>query len=184
MCIRDSPKGLTGKIQVEYSPANSSRLWAMIQAQKEEEGGLYRSDDGGKTWSRINRDHKLRQRGWYYSHINADPVNENIIYASNTGFYKSVDGGKTFDERLYTQHGDNHGVWINPNDNKIMINCNDGGANVSLNGGETWSTQLNQPTPEFYRLTVDNQFPFRMYAGQQDNSCLLYTSDAADSSRV
>ena len=170
------PKGLTGKIQVEYSPANSSRLWAMIQAQKEEEGGLYRSDDGGKTWSRINRDHKLRQRGWYYSHINADPVNENIIYASNTGFYKSVDGGKTFDERLYTQHGDNHGVWINPNDNKIMINCNDGGANVSLNGGETWSTQLNQPTPEFYRLTVDNQFPFRMYAGQQDNSTISVPS--------
>ena len=170
------PKGLTGKIQVEYSPANSSRLWAMIQAQKEEEGGLYRSDDGGKTWSRINRDHKLRQRGWYYSHINADPVNENIIYASNTGFYKSVDGGKTFDERLYTQHGDNHGVWINPNNNKIMINCNDGGANVSLNGGETWSTQLNQPTPEFYRLTVDNQFPFRMYAGQQDNSTISVPS--------
>ena len=170
------PKGLTGKIQVEYSPANSSRLWAMIQAQKEEEGGLYRSDDGGKTWSRINRDHKLRQRGWYYSHINADPVNENIIYASNTGFYKSVDGGKTFDERLYTQHGDNHGVWINPNDNKIMKNCNDGGANVSLNGGETWSTQLNQPTPEFYRLTVDNQFPFRMYAGQQDNSTISVPS--------
>ena len=170
------PKGLTGKIQVEYSPANSSRLWAMIQAQKEEEGGLYRSDDGGKTWSRINRDHKLRQRGWYYSHINADPVNENIIYASNTGFYKSVDGGKTFEERLYTQHGDNHGVWINPNDNKIMINCNDGGANVSLNGGETWSTQLNQPTPEFYRLTVDNQFPFRMYAGQQDNSTISVPS--------
>ncbi len=170
------PKGLTGKIQVEYSPANSSRLWAMIQAQKEEEGGLYRSDDGGKTWKRINRDHKLRQRGWYYSHINADPVNENIIYASNTGFYKSVDGGKTFDERLYTQHGDNHGVWINPNDNKIMINCNDGGANVSLNGGKTWSTQLNQPTPEFYRLTVDNQFPFRMYAGQQDNSTISVPS--------
>ena len=170
------PKGLTGKIQVEYSPANSSRLWAMIQSQKEEEGGLYRSDDGGKTWNRINRDHKLRQRGWYYSHINADPVNENIIYASNTGFYKSVDGGKTFDERLYTQHGDNHGVWINPNDNKIMINCNDGGANVSLNGGETWSTQLNQPTPEFYRLTVDNQFPFRMYAGQQDNSTISVPS--------
>ena len=170
------PKGLTGKIQVEYSPANSSRLWAMIQAQKEEEGGLYRSDDGGKTWSRINRDHKLRQRGWYYSHINADPVNQNIIYASNTGFYKSVDGGKTFDERLYTQHGDNHGVWINPNNNKIMINCNDGGANVSLNGGETWSTQLNQPTPEFYRLTVDNQFPFRMYAGQQDNSTISVPS--------
>ena len=170
------PKGLMGKIQVEYSPANSNRLWAMIQAQKEEEGGLYRSDDGGKNWSRINRDHKLRQRGWYYSHINADPVNENIIYASNTGFYKSVDGGKTFDKRIYTPHGDNHGVWINPNNSDIMINCNDGGANVSLNGGETWSTQLNQPTSEFYRLTVDNQFPFRLYAGQQDNSTISVPS--------
>ena len=170
------PKGLTGKIQVEYSPANSKRLWAMIQAQEEEEGGLYRSDDGGKTWSRVNRDHKLRQRGWYYSHINADPVNENIIYASNTGFYKSIDGGKTFDDRISTPHGDNHGVWINPNNNKIMINCNDGGANVSLNGGESWSTQYNQPTPEFYRLTVDNQFPFRLYAGQQDNSTISVPS--------
>ena len=170
------PKGLTGKIQVEYSPVNSKRIWAMIQAQKEEEGGLYRSDDGGKSWKRINRDHKLRQRGWYYSHINADPKNENIIYASNTGFYRSIDGGKTFDERIYTQHGDNHGVWINPNNTDIMINCNDGGANVSLNGGETWSTQYNQPTSEFYRLSVDNQFPFRLYAGQQDNSTISVPS--------
>ena len=148
----------------------------MIQAQKEEEGGLYRSDDGGKSWKRINRDHKLRQRGWYYSHINADPKNENIIYASNTGFYRSIDGGKTFDERIYTPHGDNHGVWINPNNTDIMINCNDGGSNVSLNGGETWSTQYNQPTSEFYRLTVDNQFPFRLYAGQQDNSTISVPS--------
>ena len=148
----------------------------MIQAEKEEEGGLYRSDDGGKSWKRINRDHKLRQRGWYYSHITADPKNENIIYASNTGFYKSIDGGKTFDERIRTPHGDNHGVWINPNNTEIMINCNDGGANVSLNGGETWSMQYNQPTSEFYRLTVDNQFPFRMYAGQQDNSTISIPS--------
>jgi len=170
------PKGLTGKIEVEYSSANSKRLWAMVQAQKEEEGGLYRSDDGGKSWKRINRDHKLRQRGWYYSHITADPKNENIIYASNTGFYKSIDGGKTFDERIRTPHGDNHGVWINPNNTDIMINCNDGGANVSLNGGKTWSMQYNQPTSEFYRLTVDNQFPFRMYAGQQDNSTISIPS--------
>ena len=170
------PKGLVGKIQVEYSPANSNRLWAMIQAQKEEEGGLYRSDDGGKSWKRINRDHKLRQRGWYYSHIHADPKNENIIYASNTGFYRSIDGGKTFDERIRTPHGDNHGVWINPNNTDIMINCNDGGGNVTLNGGKTWSTQYNQPTSEFYRLTVDNQFPFRLYAGQQDNSTISVPS--------
>ena len=166
------PKGLTGKIEVEYSPVNSKRLFAMIQAKEENEGGLYRSDNGGKNWKKVNNDNKLRQRGWYYSHITADPINENIIYASNTGFYKSIDGGKTFDKRISTPHGDNHGVWINPNNNQIMINCNDGGSNVSLNGGETWSIQLNQPTPEFYRLTVDNQFPFRMYAGQQDNSTI------------
>ena len=170
------PKGLIGKIEIEYSPVNAKRIWAMIQAKEEEEGGLYRSDDGGMNWKRINRDHKLRQRGWYYSHITADPQNENIIYASNTGFYKSIDGGKTFDKRIRTPHGDNHGVWINPDNTKIMINCNDGGANVSLNGGETWSTQLNQPTSEFYRLTVDNQFPFRMYAGQQDNSTISVPS--------
>ena len=170
------PKGLVGKIEVEYSPVNNKRIWAMIQAKEEEEGGLYRSDDGGASWKRINRDHKIRQRGWYYSHITADPKNENTIYASNTGFYKSIDGGKTFDKRIKTPHGDNHGVWINPNNTKIMINCNDGGANVSLNGGKTWSTQLNQPTSEFYRLTVDNQFPFRMYAGQQDNSTISIPS--------
>ena len=166
------PKGLTGKIEVEYSPVNPKRLYAMIQAKEENEGGLYRSDDGGKNWKKVNSDNKLRQRGWYYSHITADPLNENIIYASNTGFYKSIDGGKTFDKRISTPHGDNHGVWINPNNNQIMINCNDGGSNISLNGGETWSMQLNQPTSEFYRLTVDNQFPFRMYAGQQDNSTI------------
>ena len=172
------PEGLIGKIEVEYSPVNSNRIWAMITAKEEDEGGLYRSDNGGESWKRINRDHKLRQRGWYYSHITADPKNENIIYASNTGFYKSIDGGITFDKRIRTPHGDNHGVWINPNNTKIMINCNDGGANVSLNGGESWSTQLNQPTSEFYRLTVDNQFPFRMYAGQQDNSTISVPSRA------
>jgi len=172
------PEGLIGKIEVEYSPVNSNRIWAMITAKEEDEGGLYRSDNGGVSWKRINRDHKLRQRGWYYSHITADPKNENIIYASNTGFYKSIDGGITFDKRIRTPHGDNHGVWINPNNTKIMINCNDGGANVSLNGGESWSTQLNQPTSEFYRLTVDNQFPFRMYAGQQDNSTISVPSRA------
>ena len=149
----------------------------MIQAKEENEGGLYRSDDGGKNWKKVNNDNKLRQRGWYYSHITADPLNENIIYASNTGFYKSIDGGKTFDKRISTPHGDNHGVWINPNNNQIMINCNDGGSNISLNGGETWSMQLNQPTSEFYRLTVDNQFPFRMYAGQQDNLLLEYLAE-------
>ncbi len=166
------PEGLLGRIGLAISPVNPNRIWALIQAAEEEKGGLYRSDDGGESWKRINRDHKLRQRGWYYSHITADPKDEHTIYASNTGFYKSIDGGKSFDTRIATPHGDNHGVWINPENTDIMINCNDGGANVSLNGGKTWSTQLNQPTSEFYRVTVDNQFPYRLYAGQQDNSTI------------
>lgn len=171
------PTGLLGKIGLAVSPVNSKRVWALVQAKKEDDGGLYRSDDGGKSWSRINRNHKLRQRGWYYSHITADPQDENTIYASNTGFYRSIDGGKTFSERIYTPHGDNHGVWINPNNPQIMINCNDGGANVSLNGGQSWSSQKTFATAELYRVTVDNQFPFRLYAGQQDNTTISVPSD-------
>ncbi|MEP1097299.1 MAG: glycosyl hydrolase [Cyclobacteriaceae bacterium] len=169
------PNGVIGRIGLTVSPANPDRIWAQIQAKEEESGGLYRSDNGGKKWDRVNRDHKLRQRGWYYSHVTADPQDENTVYASNTGFYKSIDGGKTFD-RIRTPHGDNHGVWVNPYNTQIMINCNDGGANVSLNGGASWSTQLNQPTSEFYRVTVDNQFPYRLYAGQQDNSTITVPS--------
>ena len=170
------PTGLLGRIGLTVSPANSKRVWAQIQTKVEEDGGLYRSDNGGKSWQLINGHHKLRQRGWYYSHLTADPQDENTIYASNTGFYKSIDGGKTFSERIRTPHGDNHGVWINPNDTRIMINCNDGGANVTLNGGQTWSSQHTYSTAEFYRVTVDNQFPFRLYAGQQDNSTISVPS--------
>ena len=169
------PSGLLGRIGVEVSPANPDRVWALIQAKEEDDGGLYRSEDGGDTWKRINGDHLHRQRGWYYTHITADPIDENTIYSSNTGFYRSVDGGEKF-ERIRTPHGDNHGVWINPNNPDIMINCNDGGANVTLNGGKTWSTQENQPTAEFYRVTVDNQFPYRLYAGQQDNTTISVPS--------
>ena len=170
------PTGLVGRIGLTVSPANSKRVWAQIQTNAEEDGGLYRSDDSGKSWQKINSHHKLRQRGWYYSHITADPKDENTIYASNTGFYKSIDGGKTFSERIRTPHGDNHGVWINPNNTDIMINCNDGGANISLNGGESWSSQYSFATAEFYRVTVDNQFPFRLYAGQQDNTTVSVPS--------
>lgn len=169
------PEGVIGRIGLAISPANPDRIWVQIQAKEEESGGLYRSDDGGKKWDRVNRDHKLRQRGWYYSHVTADPQDENTVYASNTGFYKSIDGGKTFD-RIRTPHGDNHGVWVHPDNSQIMINCNDGGANVTLNGGTSWSSQLNQPTSEFYRVTVDNQFPYRLYAGQQDNSTITVPS--------
>lgn len=170
------PTGLVGRIGLTISPVNSKRVWAQIQTKAEEDGGLYRSDNGGKSWRKINSNHKLRQRGWYYSHITADPQDENTMYASNTGFYKSIDGGKTFSERIRTPHGDNHGVWINPDNTDIMINCNDGGANVTLNGGESWSSQMTFATAEFYRVTVDNQFPFRLYAGQQDNTTISVSS--------
>ncbi|MEM1134640.1 MAG: glycosyl hydrolase [Bacteroidota bacterium] len=170
------PSGTLGRIGLAVSPAQPERVWALIVAKKEEESGLYRSDDAGKSWKRINRDHRLRQRGWYYTHITADPQDPNTVYVNNVQFLRSVDGGENFGEVIRTPHGDNHGLWINPTNTKIMINCNDGGANVSLNGGKTWSEQLNQPTAEFYRVTVDNQFPYRLYAGQQDNSTISVPS--------
>ncbi|MDH3651114.1 MAG: glycosyl hydrolase [Saprospiraceae bacterium] len=170
------PDGIIGKIGVTISPANPDRIWVIQQAAEEKKGGVYRSDDGGNTFKRINRDHKLRQRGWYYSRIFADPLDENTVYVTNTGFYKSIDGGKNFDHRYPVPHGDNHDVWINPHDPDIMINSNDGGANITLNGGISWSTQTNQPTAEFYRLSVDNQWPYRMYAGQQDNTTISIPS--------
>jgi len=169
------PKGLVGRIGVAVSPANPDKVYAIIQAEKEEEGGVYRSDNAGQSWRRVSRDHNLRQRGWYYSNITAHPTDENTLYISNVGFYESIDGGKSFD-RVRTPHSDNHGVWINPNQPEIMINCNDGGANVTLNGGKSWSTQLNQPTSEFYRVTVDDRFPYWLYAGQQDNSTISVPS--------
>ncbi|MEO0339120.1 MAG: glycosyl hydrolase, partial [Bacteroidota bacterium] len=170
------PGGLIGKIGLAISPVKTNRIWAIIQTAEEKDGGLYRSDNSGKSWSRICRDHQLRQRGWYYSHITAHPTDENTIYSNNVRFHKSIDGGKTFPESIWVPHGDNHGVWINPNNPNIMIQCNDGGATVTLNGGKSWSTQLNQPTSEFYRVTVDNQFPYRLYAGQQDNSTISVPS--------
>ncbi|HKK74403.1 MAG TPA: hypothetical protein VJ953_04960 [Saprospiraceae bacterium] len=170
------PTGLLGRIGLAISPANPDRIWAIIQAAKEEKGGLYRSDNGGKSWSRINRDHQLRQRGWYYSHLTAHPGDENTLYSCNVSFHKSIDGGKNFDTRIRVPHGDNHGLWINPNNPNIMIQCNDGGATVTLNGGKTWTEQLNQPTSEFYRVSVDYQFPYRLYAGQQDNTTISVPS--------
>lgn len=168
-------EGLLGKVDVAVSPANPDRIWVMQQAEKEEAGGLYRSDDGGQSWKRINGEHKLRQRQYYYTHIHADPQNENTVYVLNTGFYKSTDGGKTFD-RISVPHGDVHGLWLNPDDPAIMINSNDGGANITINGGKTWTTQRNQPTAEFYRVAVDNRFPYRVYGAQQDNSTISVPS--------
>ena len=169
------PGGLLGKVGVAVSPANSNRVWVLQATADEKKGGLYRSDNGGRSFTRINREHNLRQRAWYYTYVIADPQDENTVYVLNTGFYKSIDGGKTF-ERIRVPHGDNHGLWVNPHDTDIMINSNDGGANVSLTGGRSWSSQRNQPTSEFYRVTVDNQFPYRVYGAQQDNSTITVPS--------
>lgn len=169
------PDGMLGRIGVAVSPANPERLWVLLEGDEEKEGGLYRSDDAGNTFERINRSHKLRSRAWYYMHVHADPQDPETVYISNAGFYKSTNGGKEFEE-VDTPHGDNHALWINPHDNKKMINGNDGGANVSKNGGETWSTQRNQPTAEFYRATVDDQFPYRIYGAQQDNTTISVPS--------
>lgn len=169
------PGGLLGRIGLAVSPTNPNRVWAILEAQKETNGGLYRSDDGGSTWQRINRSHDLRQRAWYYNHITADPLDENTVYINTVGFLRSVDGGKSF-TRISVPHGDNHGLWINPTNADIMIQCNDGGANISYNAGKTWSSQNNQPTSEIYRVTVDNQFPYRVYGAQQDNSTISVPS--------
>ncbi len=169
------PSGLGGRIGLAIAPTKPDRIWYYQETAVETDGGIYRSDDGGMSFTKINREHLLRQRAWYYTHIHAHPTDENTVYVNNTGFYKSVDGGTNF-SRISTPHGDNHGLWINPDNPDIMIQCNDGGANVSFNGGKTWGNQFNQPTAEFYRVTVDNQFPYRVYGAQQDNSTLTVPS--------
>jgi photosystem II stability/assembly factor-like uncharacterized protein len=168
------PSGLLGRIGVAISPANPRRAWALI-TDDGDEGGLYRTDDAGESWSRVSADHDLTARGWYYTHVHADPQDDNTVYVNNGPFLRSIDGGRTF-QRRPTPHGDNHDLWINPNDPRFMIQSNDGGANVTLDGGESWSTQHNQPTAEFYRVTVDNQYPYRLYGAQQDNSTISIPS--------
>ncbi len=169
------PPDTVGRIGVTVSPANPDRVWALIEAE-DPHGGVYRSDDGGDSWTRINRDRKLRQRAWYYTHVYADPVDENTVYALNTSLYRSVDAGKTFEEIATVPHHDNHDLWINPNNPTIIIGGNDGGAFVTLNGGKTWTPQRNQPTAELYSLAVDNQFPYRVYGPQQDNTTISVPS--------
>ncbi len=169
------PTGVLGRVGLSISPANSKVIYVIQEAQDETKGGVYRSVDGGKSFTRINREHKLRQRAWYYNRIHADPSDENTVYISNVRFFKSIDGGKSF-VRIRTPHSDHHALWINPDNPKIMVQGNDGGACVSLNGGKTWSTQYNQPTAEFYRLTIDDQVPYHIYGAQQDNSTMRIPS--------
>ena len=159
------PKGLLGNIGLAVSPAKPALVWALIEADA---GGVYRSDDGGATWRYVNAERKLRQRPWYYSRIFADPQDTNTVYALNVLAYKSTDGAVSF-RHLEDPHGDNHDLWIAPNDPHRMIEANDGGANVSFNGGKTWSDQ-DYATAQFYHVTTTNHFPYRVCGAQQDNS--------------
>ena len=175
----DLPEGM-GKIGVAVSPAKPGLVWAIVEAQ-DDEGGLYRSDDGGDTWAQVNKERVLKARSWYYMHIFADPNDADTVYVMNAPFLKSVDGGKSF-ANIPVPHGDNHYLWISPRDSKRMINANDGGANVTFDGGASWSRQDNQPTAQFYRVNTDNLFEYRIYGGQQDNSTVAIRSRSRDGS--
>ncbi|HHS12451.1 MAG TPA: glycosyl hydrolase, partial [bacterium] len=160
------PEGPLGIIGIAVSPVSPERVWAIIEAP---EGGVFRSDDGGSNWKRINAERKLRQRAWYYTRIYADPLNEDGVYVLNVQFWRSRDGGHTY-ESIRTPHGDHHDLWIDPQNPLRMIVGDDGGAQVSMDGGQSWSTYYNQPTAQFYRVITDNHFPYRIYGAQQDNS--------------
>ncbi|WP_033959464.1 VPS10 domain-containing protein [Psychroserpens jangbogonensis] len=171
------PEGF-GKSGVSVSRANSERVFAIIEAE-DKKGGVYRSDNAGKTWKQVNSNRVNIARSWYYMEVFADPQNENIVYVLNAPVMKSIDGGKSFNN-ISVPHGDNHHLWINPYDNNNLINSNDGGANVSFNGGKSWSTQKNQPTAQFYRVITDNLVPYNVYGGQQDNSAIAIASRTSD----
>jgi len=168
------PKALLGRMGVATAPSRQDRVWAVIEAA-EQEGGLFRSEDGGETWDRISDDRSLLGRPWYYSHIVPDPQDSETLYAMNYNFVRSTDGGRTWSQ-IGTPHGDNHDLWIDPRDPRRMIEANDGGACVSLNGAETFSTIYNQPTAAIYKLAIDDQFPYRVYGTQQDNSAIRVPS--------
>jgi photosystem II stability/assembly factor-like uncharacterized protein len=163
------PTGTLGIIGVTVSPVQKDRVWAIVEHK--EKGGLYRSEDGGATWKQVNDERKLRQRAWYYSRVYADTQDADIVYVMNVQYHRSTDGGSTF-STYNAPHGDHHDLWIAPENNQRMIIADDGGAQVSNDAGENWSTYYNQPTAQFYRVTTDNAFPYRIYVAQQDNSTI------------
>ena len=169
------PNELIGKGNLAVTAANPNRIYALIEAKPG--GGVYRSDDAGQTWTQTNSQGALVQRPFYYTTLGADPTNADVVYAGAEGFFKSVDGGRTF-TTLRTPHSDNHDIWINPTNGQTMVQANDGGANVSFDGGRTWSTQMNQPTSEIYGVWLDNEFPYKLYGAQQDNSTMILPSNA------
>jgi photosystem II stability/assembly factor-like uncharacterized protein len=176
------PSGLIGKVDFAVSPADPDRVYALVET-KEPDEGLYRSDDAGRTWELVSNQQRIMDRPFYYTNVDADPTDADVVYASATQFWKSTDGGRSWDRRN-TPHGDNHDLWINPDDPRIMVQSNDGGANVTRDGGATWSTQMNQPTAELYQVDLDDRFPRWMYAGQQDNSTIAVPSDRPANSSV
>ena len=168
------PQRLIGKIDIDVARSKPSTVYAMVEAPGPE-GGLYRSDDSGATWAIVNNTMRLRARPFYFHYVDVNPKNENEVWVNELGLWKSTDGGRTF-AGIPTPHGDNHGIWFNPDNPETAIQCNDGGANVTRDGGRTWSSILNQPTAEFYMVAVDDQFPYRLYGPQQDNSTVVVPS--------
>ncbi|MGE0864207.1 MAG: hypothetical protein AB7P34_09920 [Vicinamibacterales bacterium] len=168
------PGNLIGKIDIDIARSNPRVLYAMVEAPGPE-GGLFRSNDAGETWTNINNSQRLRARPFYFHYVTVNPKNENEVWVNELGLHKSSDGGKTF-TTVRTPHGDNHGMWFNPDNPDIILQVNDGGANVSLNGARSWSSILNQPTAEYYMVAVDEQYPYRLYMPQQDNSTLIIPS--------
>ncbi len=162
------PKGTWGISAASISPVNSNRIYAIIE---NDNGGIYRSGDAGTTWRKMNEERNMRQRAWYYSKIYADTKDVDIVYVLNVAYFRSKDGGRTFTS-YNAPHGDHHDLWIAPEDNQRMVIADDGGAQVSFDAGENWTTYHNQPTAQFYRVTTDNSFPYRIYVAQQDNSTL------------
>ena len=170
------PSGPLGKIGVAVSPARAGRVWALVEAEGEK-CGLYRSDDHGATWVQTQASRDLMHRPWYYTHVFADPSHGDTVYVTNLAMWKSTDGGTAFTE-INTSHGDNHDLWIDPSDSRRMIEGNDGGAQVTFNAGYTWTSIYNQPTGQFYRIDVDDRFPYRVYGTQQDNTSIAVPSSA------
>ncbi len=172
------PTTALGRIGIAVSPADSRRVYASVEAPDSAgtpRGGIFRSDDAGATWTRASGDQRWQVRAWYYSTVTADPRDENTLYVNNLGTWRSVDAGKTW-TRLTVPHGDTHLLWIDPKDPQRMIHANDGGATVSYDRGASWSSIYNQPTSQFYHVITDNQFPYRIYGAQQDNSTVSIAS--------
>jgi len=170
------PNDLIGKVDFAVSAADPSRVYALVETNPEREG-LYRSNDQGETWHMVSNFRSLMDRPFYYTNIDADPQDADILYVNSTGFFKSEDAGLKWTRRS-TPHGDNHDMWINPDNTEIWVQSNDGGANVTLDGGQTWSTQNNQPTAELYQVNLDDRYPYWLYAGQQDNSTIAVPSNS------